>query len=118
MGKKASGLFFWQFRNYIRSRYLASGIAFRAPDNRAVPRCLAIHAFLPGIALHIVQRGHDRQPVFVNASDYRYYLQNLMEVKAERSIRLLSYFLMANHGKRPLSDGRRLELCFNLNERA
>ncbi len=54
-------------------------------------------AFLPGIPLHIVQRGHDRQPVFVNAADYRYYLQNLMEVKVERNIRLLSYCLMTNH---------------------
>ncbi len=54
-------------------------------------------AFLPGIPLHIVQRGHNRQPVFVNASDYRYYLQNLMEVKVERNIRLLAYCLMTNH---------------------
>lgn len=47
--------------------------------------------------VHIVQRGHDRQPVFVEAGDYAYYLTNLAEVKAELSVRVLGYCLMTNH---------------------
>ena len=47
--------------------------------------------------LHVVQRGHDRQPVFVQAHDYRYYLKNIVEMKAELAIQLYAYCLMSNH---------------------
>ena len=53
--------------------------------------------FLPGLPLHIVQRGHDRQPVFVQAADYRYYLDNLREAKDVLSIQVNGYCLMTNH---------------------
>ncbi len=53
--------------------------------------------FVPGIPVHIVQRGHDRQPVFVEDEDFRFYLANLVEAKTELSIRLLAYCLMTNH---------------------
>ena len=53
--------------------------------------------FIPDIPLHIVQRGHDRRPVFFDRSDYRYYLDNLTETKADLSIQVLAYCLMTNH---------------------
>jgi len=53
--------------------------------------------FLPNTPLHIVQRGHDRQPVFVARTDYEYYLANLREIKSELSIRVYAYCLMTNH---------------------
>ena len=73
--------------------------------------------FVPGVPVHIVQRGHDRQPVFVENEDFCFYLTNLVEVKIELSIRLLAYCLMTNHvhlvvvpGER---DSRRFELDAN-----
>jgi putative transposase len=53
--------------------------------------------FLPEMPLHIVQRGHDRQPVFVQAADYEYYLDNLREAKDTLSIQVHGYCLMTNH---------------------
>ena len=47
--------------------------------------------------LHIVQRGHDRQPVFVQTADYLYYLDNLREAKDVLSIQVNGYCLMVNH---------------------
>lgn len=52
--------------------------------------------FLPDIPLHIMQRGHNRQPVFVEPADYRYYLENLVEMKSELEIRVFGYCLMTN----------------------
>jgi len=46
---------------------------------------------------HIVQRGHNRSAVFVEESDYRYYLDTLKEWKAELGIKLYGYCLMTNH---------------------
>ena len=53
--------------------------------------------FLSGYAHHIVQRGHDRQPVFTAVNDYRYYLANLKEQKDALNIRVFAYCLMTNH---------------------
>jgi putative transposase len=36
-------------------------------------------AVLPGYPHHVVQRGHDRQVVFVSDADFRYYLATLAE---------------------------------------
>jgi len=47
--------------------------------------------------LHVVQRGHDRKPVFAQISDYRYYLDNLREAKDTLSIQVNGYCLMTNH---------------------
>jgi putative transposase len=54
-------------------------------------------AFLVGHPHHIVQRGHDRQPVFATDGDYHLYLDNLREQMAALDIGLLSYCLMTNH---------------------
>ena len=53
--------------------------------------------FVRHVAAHIVQRGHDRKPVFTRPDDYGYYLSNLAETKQKLGIRLLGYCLMANH---------------------
>ncbi len=36
---------------------------------------------VPGFPHHIVQRDHNRQPVFVERRDFEYYLANLQEWK-------------------------------------
>jgi putative transposase len=44
-----------------------------------------------------VQRGHNRQTVFVSDDDYNYYRENLVEFKREFNCRIYSYCLMTNH---------------------
>ena len=52
---------------------------------------------LPGIPLHIVQRGINRNPCFFAPSDYATYL-HFLEVSAERfACAIHSYCLMTNH---------------------
>jgi len=60
-----------------------------------MPRYL--RALLRGYPHHIIQRGHDRQPVFANGSDYRVYLANLREQLDTLNVSLFSYCLMTNH---------------------
>lgn len=38
---------------------------------------------VPNCPHHIVQRGHNREAVFVTDQDYQYYLENLKEWKEE-----------------------------------
>ena len=40
-----------------------------------------VRVIVPGFPHHIVQRGHNRQPVFVERGDFEYYLANLQEWK-------------------------------------
>jgi putative transposase len=53
--------------------------------------------FLPNMPLHIVERGHDRQPVFAQQNDFEYYVANLADAKSKHDIRLYGYCLMTNH---------------------
>ena len=46
---------------------------------------------------HIIQRGHNRQVVFVEPGDYRYYLLTLLEWKRKFGCRVYAYCLMTNH---------------------
>lgn len=52
---------------------------------------------VPRTAHHIVQRGHNRMPVFVGEQDFCYYLNNLQEWKQQLDVRLFAYCLMTNH---------------------
>jgi len=52
---------------------------------------------VPGFPHHIVQRGHNRQPVFVERRDFEYYLANLQEWKQVYELEVFSYCLMTNH---------------------
>jgi putative transposase len=46
---------------------------------------------------HIIQRGHNRQVVFVDDEDYLYYLDTLKEWKRELGCKVYAYCLMTNH---------------------
>ncbi|HDZ55097.1 MAG TPA: transposase [Pseudomonas xinjiangensis] len=52
---------------------------------------------VPGYPHHIVQRGHNRQLVFVEHSDYQNYLASLRELAEQFGIKVFSYCLMTNH---------------------
>ena len=52
---------------------------------------------LPGVSLHVVQRGNNRQPCFFSDRDYIRYLECLGEFLARFSCRLHAYVLMTNH---------------------
>lgn len=51
---------------------------------------------VPGLPHHIVQRGHDRQPVFSDDVDRRHFLEVLRDVMRANRVALHSYVLMDN----------------------
>ncbi len=52
---------------------------------------------LPGVPIHVVQRGNNRRPVFFEPSDYRAYLDWLHEAMKRTGCVLHAYVLMTNH---------------------
>lgn len=52
---------------------------------------------IPNMPHHIVQRGHNRNAVFVEDGDYLYYLNTLREWKAELGVKVYAWCLMTNH---------------------
>ena len=52
---------------------------------------------VPDCPHHIVQRGHNRQPVFLADEDYLFYLENLKEWQGKLGIRVYAWCLMTNH---------------------
>src|SRR5690242_8552807 len=52
---------------------------------------------VPDLTVHIVQRGHDRQPCFFDETDYRAYLGYLAEFALKASCSVHAYCLMTNH---------------------
>nr|WP_316643573.1 transposase [uncultured Roseateles sp.] len=52
---------------------------------------------LGGQAHHVIQRGHNRQPVFLEDQDRRKYLEFLREVSATCKVAIHAYVLMDNH---------------------
>ena len=48
-------------------------------------------------AHHIVQRGHNRQAVFVEEADFQYYLATLRAWKRALGVKVYAYYLMTNH---------------------
>jgi putative transposase len=52
---------------------------------------------LDAVPLHIVQRGHHREPCFFDEQDYHAYLQWLSEALARERCALYAYVLMTNH---------------------
>lgn len=62
---------------------------------KAMPRKARI--VLANCPHHVVQRGHNRAIVFVEDSDFLYYLENLSEWKNRLGCRIYSYCLMTNH---------------------
>jgi len=60
-----------------------------------MPRRPRIH--LDGVPLHIVQRGHNRQPCFFVAADYLAYLEWLGDAAQHTGCQIHAYALMTNH---------------------
>jgi len=59
-----------------------------------MPRRLRIH--LPGLPLHIVQRGHNRDACFFAEEDFQTYRHWLGEALKESGAALHAYVLMTN----------------------
>ncbi len=53
--------------------------------------------FIPGVPVHIVQRGHSREPVFFEVADHQAYLHWLKEGAKRYSVDVHAYVLMSNH---------------------
>lgn len=60
-----------------------------------MPRTARI--IVPNCPHHIVQRGHNRNVVFVSDNDYEHYLSTLAEWRQELKIKVYAYCLMTNH---------------------
>ena len=52
---------------------------------------------LPDVALHVIQRGHNRQPCFRHETDHLVYLTLLHELSRKSRCALHAYCLMTNH---------------------
>jgi putative transposase len=52
---------------------------------------------LPNYPHHVVQRGHNRQVVFAEPSDYQHYLDDLRELKTLFDVKVYAFCLMTNH---------------------
>jgi len=52
---------------------------------------------IPGVPLHITQRGVDRCAIFLDDDDRRHYLRLLGESAASHELRIHAYVLMGNH---------------------
>ncbi len=60
-----------------------------------MPRRLRVH--FDGVPLHIVQRGHNREPCFFGEEDYYAYLHGLGEALTKQKCALHAYALITNH---------------------
>lgn len=52
---------------------------------------------LPGVPQHVIQRGNNREPCFFSESDYRRYLDDLLEAADKYACAIHAYVLMTNH---------------------
>ncbi|MFY0678924.1 MAG: transposase [Neptuniibacter sp.] len=53
--------------------------------------------FLPGVPVHLVQRGHSREPVFFEAQDYATYAHWVKESCEKYDVSVHAFVLMTNH---------------------
>jgi len=53
--------------------------------------------FLPGIPVHVIQRGNNRQACFYTDQDYAVYLDKLLDSSTTCKVNIHSYVLMTNH---------------------
>lgn len=61
---------------------------------------------LPNVPLHLIQRGNNRQPCFIEKNDYSCYLEWLQEYADRSGCRVHAYVLMTNHVHLLLSPDR------------
>ena len=52
---------------------------------------------IPGVPQHVIQRGNNRQPCFLNEQDYHFYLESLREAVKQTECLVHAYVLMTNH---------------------
>ncbi|MBI3140362.1 MAG: transposase [Rhodocyclales bacterium] len=52
---------------------------------------------LPGVPLHIIQRGNNRQACFFADEDYLFYLEQLVQCARKTGCAIHAYVLMTNH---------------------
>lgn len=52
---------------------------------------------LPGVPIHLIQRGNNRSACFYADEDYRFYLDHLTEQAVKHGCTLHAYCLMTNH---------------------
>ena len=52
---------------------------------------------IPGVPVHVVQRGRSREPVFYDYADYQVYLGRLKEAAEKYQCQIHAYVLMTNH---------------------
>lgn len=64
--------------------------------------------FLPDVPVHAVVRGNNRQVVFAEEGDYRFYKQCLAEAADRYDCNIHAYVLMTNHIHLLLSSGHKL----------
>ena len=57
----------------------------------------AARVVLPGYPHHVIQRGHNRAALFVDAKDYGFYLNTLEEWKTRLRCKVYAYCLLTNH---------------------
>lgn len=53
--------------------------------------------YLPGFPYHVVQRGNNREPCFLDTKSYAIYLDLLSQALARHQTQLHAYVLMTNH---------------------
>ena len=68
---------------------------------------------LPGVAIHVIQRGNNRSACFATDEDRAFYLFHLGRMLARTGCKLHAYCLMSNHVHLLLSPDRS-EACSNL----
>ena len=56
---------------------------------------------LPGVPMHVVQRGLSRQPVFFEDEDYRAYLAWLQRIKGVRALYCLKILALKGQNVKP-----------------
>lgn len=57
----------------------------------------AARPVVTGLPLHVIQRGNNRQPVFLDDQDRRDYLRCLSDASIEHGLSIHAYVLMDNH---------------------
>jgi putative transposase len=53
--------------------------------------------YIPGLPLHVIQRGNDRAMVFKTADDWRFYRRCVVYASRRHGVAIHAYVLMTNH---------------------
>lgn len=53
--------------------------------------------YIPGLPYHVVQRGNNREPCFIEPENYQYYLKLWQTLSVRYGVAIHAYCLMTNH---------------------